>query len=130
MISGVAQVGEAVSHMDQATQQNAALVERMAAAASSLKGQAQDLVQTVSTFDLGAGDSGIGSARVPTRSSAAMSKPVDGSARRLVPAKATLPAARNLTSLPKSAPMAIAKPTPRGPGKPTTASGDDDWTTF
>jgi len=31
--AGVAQVGEAVTHMDQATQQNAALVEEMAAAA-------------------------------------------------------------------------------------------------
>ncbi|OQW89184.1 MAG: methyl-accepting chemotaxis protein [Rhodoferax ferrireducens] len=50
---GVAQVGEAVTQMDQATQQNAALVEEMAAAASSLKAQAQDLVQTVAMFKLG-----------------------------------------------------------------------------
>jgi methyl-accepting chemotaxis protein len=49
---GVAQVGEAVTQMDQATQQNAALVEEMAAAASSLKSQAQDLVQTVAVFKL------------------------------------------------------------------------------
>ena len=45
--AGVQQVGEAVSQMDQATQQNAALVEESAAAAESLKGQAQQLVQTV-----------------------------------------------------------------------------------
>ncbi len=51
--SGVAQVGEAVQQMDQATQQNAALVEQMAAAASSLKVQAQDLVQSVAVFKLG-----------------------------------------------------------------------------
>ena len=51
---GVTQVGEAVTQMDQATQQNAALVEEMAAAASSLKSQAQDLVQTVAVFKLGA----------------------------------------------------------------------------
>ena len=50
--AGVAQVGEAVRHMDNATQQNAALVEEMAAAASSLKGQAQDLVQLVAVFKL------------------------------------------------------------------------------
>ncbi|MDO8285618.1 MAG: methyl-accepting chemotaxis protein [Rhodoferax sp.] len=50
--AGVAQVGEAVTHMDQATQQNAALVEQMAAAASSLKGQAQDLVHLVDAFKL------------------------------------------------------------------------------
>jgi methyl-accepting chemotaxis protein len=49
---GVSQVGEAVNLMDQATQQNAALVEEMAAAASSLKSQAQDLVQVVSVFQL------------------------------------------------------------------------------
>ena len=48
--AGVAQVGEAVSNMDQTTQQNAALVEEMAAAASSLKSQAQELVQAVAVF--------------------------------------------------------------------------------
>ncbi len=47
---GVGQVGEAVTTIDQMTQQNAALVEEMAAAASSLKGQAQELVQAVSVF--------------------------------------------------------------------------------
>mgnify|MGYP002369610201 FL=1 len=50
---GVAQVGEAVTQMDQVTQQNAALVEEMAAAATSLKSQAQELVQTVAIFELG-----------------------------------------------------------------------------
>jgi len=51
---GVAQVGEAVIQMDRVTQQNSALVEQMAAAASSLKSQAQDLVQVVSVFKLSA----------------------------------------------------------------------------
>ncbi|MBU1352717.1 MAG: HAMP domain-containing protein [Gammaproteobacteria bacterium] len=50
--SGVSQVGEAVMLMDQATQQNAALVEEMAAAASSLQGQAEDLVSAVAIFRL------------------------------------------------------------------------------
>ena len=49
---GVAQVGEAVVQMDQATQQNAALVEEMAAAASSLKSQAEELVHTVAVFTI------------------------------------------------------------------------------
>ena len=48
--SGVTQVSEAVTLMDQATQQNAALVEEMAAAASSLRGQADDLVSAVAVF--------------------------------------------------------------------------------
>ncbi len=48
----VAQVGEAVQHMDQSTQQNAALVEQMAAAASALQQQAHDLVAAVARFRL------------------------------------------------------------------------------
>lgn len=43
-------MSEAVTLMDQATQQNAALVEEMAAAASSLRGQADDLVSAVAVF--------------------------------------------------------------------------------
>ncbi len=50
--SGIQQVGEAVSRMDQNTQQNAALVEQSAAAAESLKHQAQQLVQAVAVFKL------------------------------------------------------------------------------
>ena len=50
---GVAQVGEAVTHLDEVTQQNASLVEEMAAAAGSLQTQAQDLVGVVSVFKLG-----------------------------------------------------------------------------
>ena len=48
--------------MDESTQQNAALVEEMAAAASTLKFQATELVQTVSVFKVGASliDVGIG----------------------------------------------------------------------
>ncbi|APW39599.1 methyl-accepting chemotaxis protein [Rhodoferax koreense] len=52
--TAVSQVGEAVSQMDQATQQNAALVEQSAAAASSLKTQAEQLVQAVAVFQLSA----------------------------------------------------------------------------
>lgn len=50
---GVSQVGEAVIQMDQVTQQNAALVEQMAAAASSLQGQSKDLVASVAVFNIG-----------------------------------------------------------------------------
>jgi len=50
--AGVSQVGEAVMQMDQVTQQNAALVEEMAAAATSLRSQANDLVQAVAVFTL------------------------------------------------------------------------------
>jgi methyl-accepting chemotaxis protein len=50
--SGVHQVGQAVTQMDLATQQNAALVEESAAAAESLRTQAQQLVQAVAVFKL------------------------------------------------------------------------------
>ncbi len=51
---GVAQIDHAVSQLDQTTQQNAALVEEMAAAAGSLKSQADDLVGTVAVFKIDA----------------------------------------------------------------------------
>ena len=62
--TGVAQVGEAVTQMDQATQQNAALVEEMAAAASSLKSQANELVQVVAAFKL---DDSVAQRSLPAR---------------------------------------------------------------
>ncbi len=49
---GVAQAGEAITLMDQTTQQNAALVEQMAEVASNLQAQAHDSVQTVAVFKL------------------------------------------------------------------------------
>ncbi len=53
--AGVSQVGEAIIQMDQVTQQNAALVEEMAAAAGSLNSQADEMVATVAVFRLPGG---------------------------------------------------------------------------
>ena len=50
--TGVSKVVKAISQMDQVTQQNAALVEEIAAAAESLNAQAQELVHTVAVFKL------------------------------------------------------------------------------
>jgi methyl-accepting chemotaxis protein len=50
--NGLVQVNQAVGHMDQMTQQNAALVEQSAAAAGSLKDQAARLAQAISVFKL------------------------------------------------------------------------------
>ena len=58
---GLSQISDAVAQLDQVTQQNAALVEESAAAASSLSGQANTLMQLVSTFKLD-NDSGVESA--------------------------------------------------------------------
>ena len=50
--SGVAQIGEAITQMDHVTQQNAALVEQIAAAAGGLRSQANELVQSVAVFEV------------------------------------------------------------------------------
>ncbi len=50
---GLSQVSIAVNNMDNATQQNAALVEEAAAAASSLEDQARMLAATAAQFSLG-----------------------------------------------------------------------------
>ena len=48
----IGQVGQSVSHLDQMTQQNAALVEESAAASQSLRDQAGRLTEAVSRFKL------------------------------------------------------------------------------
>jgi methyl-accepting chemotaxis protein len=50
--TGISQVSDAVAQLDQVTQQNAALVEQSAAAADSLRHQAEQLAQTVRVFKL------------------------------------------------------------------------------
>ncbi|RKE37688.1 methyl-accepting chemotaxis sensory transducer with TarH sensor [Paraburkholderia sp. BL23I1N1] len=50
--AGIEQVGQAVTQMDQVTQQNAALVEEAAAAASALEQRAQSMTDAVSAFRL------------------------------------------------------------------------------
>jgi hypothetical protein len=135
--AGVAQVGEAVSQMDQVTQQNAALVEEMAAAASSLKSQAQDLVQTVAVFKTAGGVPGLTLMTSPVRSNNASSNTFKGSERRTgasagsplhrssKPASYKPPPAAAKSAEPKLAAAAAA------PAKaPTPAGGDDDWETF
>ncbi|MEK8050419.1 methyl-accepting chemotaxis protein [Ideonella sp. DXS22W] len=79
---GIQQVGDAVGQMDQATQQNAALVEESAAAAESLKMQAGQLVEAVAFFKVTA-------AGAPTASPSAVApRPVLAGATARLPAAA------------------------------------------
>ncbi len=112
--AGVAQVGEAVVQMDQATQQNAALVEEMAAAASSLKGQAQELVQAVAVFKL---EQNGGQA---VRKSAAAAVP-----RPAAPAFQSKPASARPAPVAKLAAAAAGKPAPVA-----TAEAGGEWESF
>ncbi len=50
--TGISQIGQAISQLDELTQQNAALVEESAAAAQSLQQQADDLARSVAVFRL------------------------------------------------------------------------------
>ena len=50
--SGLAQINQAVSHLDGVTQQNAALVEQSSAAAAALQQQAHHLAEVADTFRL------------------------------------------------------------------------------
>ena len=133
---GVAQVGEAVTQMDQATQQNAALVEEMAAAASSLKGQAQELVQTVAVFRLADGMASQ-TARTQVRSTSPTPVSFPGAERRTLPGASA--ARKPASPSPKKAPgaasrpkatVAIAHSTPKTQPKPAPAGGDADWESF
>jgi len=60
---GIGQVNQAVSQMDQTTQQNVALVEEAMAAAACLQDQAQALTQMVGVFQI-AGDTPKSAARI------------------------------------------------------------------
>ena len=116
---GVAQVGEAITQMDQATQQNAALVEEMAAAASTLKSQANELVGTVALFKLPAGQA--------PRAHASDGKP--GRNLALVASakpRAQLPKSPSRPVLARPAPApSAALAAPRANPKPTAATPDD-----
>ncbi len=103
--TGVAQVGEAVTQMDQVTQQNAALVEESAAAAESLKQQAGQLVKAVAVFRLGAGT------------------PAPAAVRRAPAAAPRAPAPRATPPARAAAPIAAREPALAG-------DADDQWQSF
>jgi methyl-accepting chemotaxis protein len=104
---GIAQVHRAVTEMDQTTQQNSALVEQTAAAAATLRDQADKLEQVVSAFKINA-------------SQAAYTPPA--------PRRATV------TALPKAARPAAAKPAAKpAPQKlkaASSSSSKDEWEEF
>ena len=127
--AGVAQVGEAVTQMDQVTQQNAALVEEMAAAASSLKSQAQDLVGTVAVFNLGGATQIFAHPKAAVRSNTPKASSFKGAERRAdaAPSRPT-PSAKPSTPTPPSTPPKLVQVV--APKKPVPAGGDDDWETF
>jgi len=102
--SGITQVSEAVTQLDQVTQQNAALVEQGAAAAASLREQADKLARAIAVFRLSQDQAAAAIASAQHSSKAiAPKRPVERKApRTAMPAQpqapATAPAARDRAS--------------------------------
>lgn len=109
---GIAQVNIAISKMDEAVQQNAALVEEAAAAAGSMQDQANNLNQAVSIFKLSANDGAQQRVSAPVAVSVAK------------PAAARKPAA-------KKAPLrSIADETTGSSKASKQTAPDQDWEEF
>jgi methyl-accepting chemotaxis protein-1 (serine sensor receptor) len=115
--SGIGQVSDAVTQLDQVTQQNAALVEESAAAAGSLNDQAARLVQAVSAFRLSREEAAQAIARVSTTSHATVKALPKPAAKAKAGAK---PAAK---------PTASAAPAARDNG-PAAPADNGDWESF
>ncbi|CAB3781935.1 hypothetical protein LMG28614_01325 [Paraburkholderia ultramafica] len=124
---GIDQVARAVTQMDEVTQQNAALVEEAAAAASSLEDQAGKLRTAVAVFQL---EEGGYNAPVNTAPKHA-ARPVHSLAARKVSSAGSRQAS---AAKPLTAPVATQAATPaRTPAKAMTtasAGGAQDWETF
>jgi hypothetical protein len=118
--AGVAQIGEAITQMDQTTQQNAALVEESAAAAESLNAQAQQLVGAVAVFKLSAHEVRAAAAPAPAV------KPPAVSAERRHPSRATN-VVRPVFKAPAAPPKTLAAPVEKADA---SKSGTDDWESF
>jgi uncharacterized phage infection (PIP) family protein YhgE len=89
--AGIEQINEAIAQMDHVTQQNAALVEEAAAAASSLQDQAGGLSDVVSVFRVAGGHTMPQQAAHPAARTAATAA---NAARRSASPKRAAPATR------------------------------------
>src|SRR5690606_17451658 len=99
--SGIEQVNQAITQMDEVTQQNAALVEEAAAAAESMQDQAARLTSVVATFRLNAAaHAAVSLAPAPRGETAIAARP----AAKALPAKSIQP------SKPIAAPVRAAAP--------------------
>jgi uncharacterized phage infection (PIP) family protein YhgE len=124
---GVNQINAAVANLDQMTQQNAALVEESAAAASSMNEQAAQLSQVVLTFRMN--DADLLSSNIQTLKAQAMTAKVIASSHAA--AKAAAQPANDAPKLPKP-PVATARTSARlnAPRKEAATAGADEWASF
>lgn len=78
--TGLSEISTSVHHMDQGTQQNAAMVEQTTAASHSLATQAAALIELLAQFNLGEGTRAAGAA---PRAASSASRPAASPARAL-----------------------------------------------
>jgi methyl-accepting chemotaxis protein len=128
---GIGQVNVAVSQLDQMTQQNAALVEESAAAAQSLKDQANRLAQVVQIFKL----DGVAFASAASPAPVVRAAPVASAPKKVPAAPAKTPAAKPAAAVaPAAAPLrkpALASATRAEPvSSPARAAEDGEWESF
>ncbi|MDR7334942.1 methyl-accepting chemotaxis protein [Roseateles asaccharophilus] len=121
---GIASVNASVVQLDQMTQQNAALVEESAAAAESLKEQAERLIEAVSVFRVSGGEAV--SRKAPATPRPAPVPPVPKAGLQRPAAKS----AAKATATPVAKPAPVAAPRTPPPPTPSPASAEGDWETF
>ncbi|SDG69595.1 methyl-accepting chemotaxis protein/methyl-accepting chemotaxis protein-1, serine sensor receptor, partial [Bosea robiniae] len=68
--NGIDEMSQAVAHLDEMTQQNAALSEQSAASANALSGRIEQLNELVATFKTDQGQTSASRAPVPARPAA------------------------------------------------------------
>jgi methyl-accepting chemotaxis protein len=131
---GIGEVNTAVAQLDQVTQSNAALVEQSAAAAESLKAQAQQLSQTVQRFRVSEEATTSWTpapAHVEPRLAGAPALPVARASRPLAqPPVLKRPSPIAKAPAPAAPPAAPVKPTPAFAATVPAADNDGDWSTF
>jgi methyl-accepting chemotaxis protein len=130
---GIGQVNTAVANLDQMTQQNAALVEESAAAAESLKDQAQRLTQSMQVFRLsgGAADSSTAVTAMPAPAAARPAPVVHKAAVKAAPtqSKVARPAPAPAPARPPEAAQAAISQA-RETSRPVAPPSNDDWESF
>jgi len=92
--SGIGQVNQALNQLDQMTQQNAALVEQSAAAAASLREQADRLAQAVAAFGLSRQETRQAIDSAQARASATLAQRTAAAPPPAAPSRKSPPAAR------------------------------------
>lgn len=137
--SGIAQVNNTVSQMDEVTQQNAALVEEASASARALEEQADGLSRAVAVFRLAAGieagsQAGASGDDVANllRQAATASDEASGDSVRQAGANTTAaskPGPTDVSPVGRRVPEAPVRPASQ-PARPVPASGNDEWTEF